>query len=180
MRSRGSKTTALTHPFHTTGLGRREVDVGGSFLLPARELVGEDPEDCRGQVAVEGDHTRELTGQREDPLAVRHVWQDVVHHVGRLLIHAPARARRAEPHPAGERDHPWSATAGALEPHKAVAEVATGRDGAELAFDEARQRAVVVVAAGDEVVEMVPQEAGERAGFRVPRSIGPRSTRARG
>ena len=55
-----------------------------------------------------------------------------------------------------------------------------GRNGAELAFDEARQRAVVVIAAGDEVIEVVSQEAGERAGFRVPRSAGPRSTRVRG
>jgi len=50
-----------------------------ALALPARELVGEDPEDRRGQFGVEGDHTRELTGQREDPLAVRHVWQGAAH-----------------------------------------------------------------------------------------------------
>jgi len=142
---------------HTSGLGRREADGVGSFPLPARELVGEDPEDRRGQAGVEGDHARELTGQREDPLAIRHVWQDAVHHVGRLLIHAPARARRAEPALAGERDHPWSATARTLEPNKAVAEVAAGRDGSELALDETRQRAVVDFAASEEVIEVVPQ-----------------------
>jgi hypothetical protein len=38
---------------------------------------------------------------------------------------------------------------------------------------------VVVVAAGDEVIEVVPQEAREQANLRLPRSIGPRGTRAR-
>jgi hypothetical protein len=55
-----------------------------------------------------------------------------------------------------------------------MGEVTTGRDGAELALDEARQRAVVGVAAGDEVVEVVAQEADERAGLRVPWHIGTR------
>jgi len=59
-----------------------------------------------------------------------------------------------------------------------VGQVAARRDGAELAVDKARQRALVVVASGDEFVEVVPQEARERAGFRVSRSIGTRSTRA--
>ena len=81
----------------TAGLRVCDAKVVGPLALPSRELVGEDPEDGRGQVGVEGDHTRELTGQREDPLAVRHVWQDAVHQVGSLLVHAPARAGWAEP-----------------------------------------------------------------------------------
>jgi len=82
----------------TAGLGLRESQVVGPRSLPARELVGEDPEDGRGQVGVEGDDPRKLTGQREDPLAIGHVRQDSVHQVNRLLIHAPAGAGRAEPH----------------------------------------------------------------------------------
>ena len=34
------------------GLGLREADVVGPFSLPARELVGEDPEDGCGQVGT--------------------------------------------------------------------------------------------------------------------------------
>ena len=59
-----------------------------------------------------------------------------------------------------------------------MGQVAARRDGAELAFDKTRQRALVLVASGDEVVKVVPQEARERARFRVSRSIGTRSTRA--
>jgi hypothetical protein len=62
------------------------------------DLVGERPEHGRGQDGVEGDHARELTRQREDPLSVGHARQNSVRQVGSLLIHAPAGARRAEPH----------------------------------------------------------------------------------
>jgi hypothetical protein len=58
----GCPRTKALNLEHTSGLGRREADVVGPFSLPARELVGEDPEDRRGQVGVEGDHTCELTG----------------------------------------------------------------------------------------------------------------------
>ena len=151
----------------TAGLRVGDAKVVGPFALPARELVGEDPEDGRRELGVESDHTRELTRQREDPLAVRCVWQNAVHQVRRVLVHAPAGAGRAHPHLAGERDHPWPTTARALEPHEAVGQVAACRDGAELAFDEARQRALSVVAADDEVIEVVPQKTRERAGFRL-------------
>ena len=43
-----------------------------------------------------------------------------------------------------------------------------------------RQRALVVIASGDEVIEVVPQEARERAGFWVPRSIGTRNDHTQG
>jgi hypothetical protein len=85
------------------GLQVCDADVVGPLALPARELVGEDPEDRRGDLCVEGDHARELTGQREDPLAVRYLWQNAAHQVRCLLVHAPARAGRAEPHLSGDR-----------------------------------------------------------------------------
>lgn len=52
---------------------------------------------------------------------------------------------------------------------KAVGQIAARRDGTELALDKVRQRALDIIAAGDEVIEVVPQEARESAGLRVPR-----------
>jgi hypothetical protein len=74
----------------------------------------------------------EFTGQREDPLAVRHVWQNAVHQLGRLFIHAPARAGRAEPPPwrgqGGKPGAPTGATARcALEAHSFAMARARGR-----------------------------------------------------
>ena len=107
------------------------------------------------------------------------MWQDAVHQVGCLLVHAPARAGWAEPHLAGERNHAGATAGCALEPDKAVGQIAARRDGTELALDKVRQRALVVIAAGDEVIEVVPQEARESAGLRVPRRIGMRSPQPR-
>ena len=82
----------------TAGLRVCDAEVVGPLALPAREFVGEDPEDRCRELSVEGDHARELSGEREDPLAVRYLWQNAIHQVRRLLVHAPARAGRAEPH----------------------------------------------------------------------------------
>ena len=46
----------------TAGLRVRDAEVVGPLALPARELVGEDPEDRRGELCVEADHAREFTG----------------------------------------------------------------------------------------------------------------------
>ena len=51
---------------------------------------------------------------------------------------------------------------------QAVGQVAARGDGAKLAFDKAQQRAMVVVAAGDELVAVVPHPARESTGLRVP------------
>lgn len=82
----------------TAGLRVCDAEAVGPLALPAREFVGEDPEDRCRELSVEGDHARELSGEREDPLAVRYLWQNAIHQVRRLLVHAPARAGRAEPH----------------------------------------------------------------------------------
>ncbi len=87
----------------TAGLRVCDAAVVGELALPARELVGEDPDDRRGELCVEGDRARGLTGQRKDPLAVRYLWPNAVHQARRLLVHAPARAGRAEPHLSGDR-----------------------------------------------------------------------------
>jgi len=69
----------------TAGLGLREADVVGPFSLPPRELVGEDPEDGRGQVDVEGDDPSKLTGH----------CQDMIGSLGRAF--APSTAVDASP-----------------------------------------------------------------------------------
>ena len=104
--------------------------------------------------------------------------QDPVHQVGRLLIHAPARAE-GQMRPLQENGARPAAGC-ALETNKAKAGVATWDDRAELALDEARQRMPVVVAAGDEVAEVLAQEPDERADLRLPRHIGTRSAGADG
>jgi len=44
------------------GLRIREAKVVGPLALRVCELGAKDPEDGRGQVGIEGGHTRELTG----------------------------------------------------------------------------------------------------------------------
>ena len=163
----------------TAGLGLRESQVVGPRSLPARELVGKDPEDGRGQVGVEGDDPRKLTGHcqdmigslgrafaphtagarrppkqtfQQDPLAIRHVRQHAVDQVGGLIVHPATDVCRVELYFGGDKaaspgDHARPAAGRALEPHEAVSEVAARRDGAKLAKGEARQRALVGVAA---------------------------------
>jgi len=75
-RSRGCPRTKALDLQETAGLRVCDAKVVGPLALPARELVGEGPEDRRGQVGIEGDHTGELTRESEDPLAVTCVWQN--------------------------------------------------------------------------------------------------------
>ena len=163
------------------------VDVGGARhgTLPARDLVSEfcrrpgccpdahrmkHAEHQAGELGVEGDDVRKLTRERqytfregreadalETKLSVRDLGENAMDQMGRLLVHAPARTGRAQPALTGERDNVWPTTAGAFEAYEAMAEIATGNDGAELALDEGWQTPgrVVAISGRYEGVEVI-------------------------
>ncbi len=103
---------------HATGLRLADAGVPCLRALPAGELGGEGPEHVACQGRVEGDHPRDVARQSQDELSVRSFRQNAVHQVRRLLIHAPARARRTDAALAGERDHARPAAGCAREPNK--------------------------------------------------------------
>ncbi len=80
------------------------------------------------------------TGQRQHPLAHRHMGDDVVHQVSRRLRHAPGSARRAEPPPlAAEGNQLVVPAVAAAQPQEAVGQDAALEDGVELVLHGLRQ-----------------------------------------
>jgi hypothetical protein len=79
-------------------------------------------------------------GQRQNPLAHRHVRDELVDQVRRRLHHAPGPARRAEPAPlAAERDQLVVAAATTAQAQEAVGQDAAFEEDVELVLDELRQ-----------------------------------------
>lgn len=80
-----------------------------------------------GQQQAQGD------GQRQHPLAYRHMGDDVIHQVRRSLRHAPGSARWAEPAPlATERDELVVAAVAAVQSQEAVGQDAAFEEGVGL------------------------------------------------
>ena len=75
-----------------------------------------------------------------DPLAHRHVRDDLVHQVRRRLRHVPGTARRAEPAPLAAECHQLVVAAvAAAQAQEAVSQDAAFKEGFELVLDELRQ-----------------------------------------
>jgi hypothetical protein len=79
-------------------------------------------------------------GQRQHPLAHRHMGDDVVDQEGRRLCHAPRAARRARPAPFPAEGHQLVVDAVAIaQVQEAVGQDAAFEERAELVLDELRQ-----------------------------------------
>jgi len=92
------------------------------------------------QLGLCGQQQAQRHGQRQHPLAHRHVRDDVVHQVRRRLRHTPGTARGAKPAPlAAERDELVVAAVGAVQAQEAVGQDAAFEEGVEFVFDELRQ-----------------------------------------
>jgi hypothetical protein len=143
--------------------------------LPVTDNPGEDAEDLATQGGVVGDPPGQRPGQRQDPLAVRHLArQHAICEVGGLLVHPPSRTGWAKPRFAGERNDPRSATGAALETKKSRREVTARDDGTELPLDDGGEDPLRVrpLAALDEVVEVLPEDLNEVGGLALPWEVG--------
>ena len=94
----------------------------------------------RSQLGLCCQQQAQRDGQRQHPLAHRHVGDHTVDQVSSRLRHAPGTARRAKAAPlAAERDEFVVAAVAAAQSQETVGQDAAFEEGVELVFDELRQ-----------------------------------------
>jgi len=117
--------------------------VGPEAGLPqqvARDHAVHHLQHGRHQLGLCGQQQAQRDGQRQNPLAHRHVGNDVVDQVRRRLRHAPGPARGAKAAPlAREGDQLVVAAVAAAQSQEAVGQDAALQEGVELILDELRQ-----------------------------------------
>ena len=129
----------------------------GAALAGAAAVGGEDlehePAQDRGREAgIEGEAVAQGERKRQDPLAYGDLGEDPVDEVGGGIGHAATAAGGAEPAPLAREGDEAIVPAGiAVDAQESMGEDAALEDGAELSFDEARQRAGAL--AGQEGLE---------------------------
>ena len=137
-----------------------------------KERTQEGAEDGSGETGVERQQVTQADRQRQHPLADGDPWQDPVHQVGRRIRHAAPQARRTEAAAfSRERDQPVGSAPVAMHPDEPVPEVAADQEGAELAFDERRQRPVPIAGLLEEPVQSLCDDAVQGGGLGVPRYV---------
>ena len=98
-------------------------------------------------------------GEREDPLADRHLGEDAFHEVRRRIGHAAATARGTEPPILARKRQQAVAAAGiAVEPKETTGEDTTREIGAQLALDEAGHGMLALAGAREEGLEVLPDD----------------------
>ena len=123
--------------------GAREATVDavrqGLAGVETEDRAQEDPPHGAAQLGVEGEQVAQAPGERDHPLPLRDLGQDVVHQMRRALGHPAPPARRTEAATLAREGHQEVRAAGeAVEAAEAVGQDAAGEVAAQLALDVQR------------------------------------------
>jgi len=129
------------HPLdagQASGMDHREPAFPRPPPLPGKEHVEERAQHGGEQPAIHGQTEAQGPGERQHPLPVLRLRQQLIHQSRRGLRRSPGAARRTDPRLAGKGPQPLEATTGAAQSGEALAEQCAIEVVPELPLDPAR------------------------------------------
>ena len=134
----------------------------------------EDAEDLAGELRVVGTAVSEWIGQRQHPLANRHLWQDSIDQVRGGIRHAAPAARGTEATALAREGHQAVVAAlVAVQSQEAVGQDAAAKEGAKLLRDEAGRGLIPVARPREEAFQLLADDVVKEGLLRLmPRVLG--------
>jgi hypothetical protein len=152
-----------------------EAGLSCALSLPAKHLMDEQVGERGERIRTRGKQQPQFKRDAQDKLAHRHIWEYVVHNVGRAVVHSPCVAAWAGASLARQRYEDRPPTRLADTQHVTSAQDATVKILSELFLDVLGQTLVVLLAGlGKEGLQVLGDDSVQDGVFGLAPRVGPR------